>query len=167
MKALTLSNLICLVGMRNKPSSVRPPSRRDMIERASGLAILRLHAFKWSTRSSPKIGLIVVSWSIPREKSKKFSRQIFIRFLPNFLACCATLLQKTSEAKTQNEKLGLVTSFLAVSLYGFLLLISFGVTKQRFENLPKYCIRVFPFWHFVIKFCPIKIDLSDNMFQVF
>ena len=119
MKALTLSNLICLVGMRNKPSSVRPPSRRDMNERASGLAILRLHAFKWSTRSSPKIGLIVVSWSIPREKSKKISRQIFIRFLPNFLACCATLLQKRSEAKTQNEKQGLVTSFSAVFLYGF------------------------------------------------
>ena len=45
-----------------------------------------------------------------------------------------TLLQKRSEAKTQNKKQGLVTSFSAVSIYGFLLLISFGVTKQRFEK---------------------------------
>ena len=38
------------------------------------------------------------------------------------------LLQKRSEVKTRNEKHGFVTSFSAVSLYMFLLLISFGVT---------------------------------------
>ena len=51
--------------------------------------------------------------------------------IDNFFSSCATLLQKRSEAKTQNEKQGLVTSFSAVSS---MLLISFGVT-QRFENL--------------------------------
>ena len=115
MKALTLSNLICLVGMRNKPSSVRPPSRRDMIERASGLAILRLHAFKWSTRSSPKIGLIVVSWSIPREKSKEIPVSEFYKVFAEFFSMLCYITSK--EIRSKNTKQEVMFSGVILSCF--------------------------------------------------
>ena len=71
-----------------------------------------------------------------------FSRPFFelfalLVFLANTRGAALRYSKRDQKKKIRNEKHGFVTSFSVVSLYVFLLLISFGVTLTKNTNIAK------------------------------